>query len=98
MNLLLALNATQNPASSALISPGLQTTLVGVLLIVVALLVLWRFRQVIVNSVLGIIALFLLQVIGILIPINLVTIIISAALGLIGVGLMVLLYVLGFSF
>ncbi|MBI4406292.1 pro-sigmaK processing inhibitor BofA family protein [Candidatus Micrarchaeota archaeon] len=80
------------------LSPEANAGIIGLLLIVIAVLVLWRLRHFIINSLLGIIALFLLQFVGIDISINVVTIIVAAVLGLIGVGLLVILSVLGFSF
>ncbi len=80
------------------LSPELNSIVIGLVLVVLAIVILWKLKQFIINSVLGVIALFLLQFVGINIPINLVTIIIAAVLGLIGVGLMVLLTVLGFRF
>lgn len=77
---------------------GTKSIIVGLLLLVIAIVVLWKLRHFIVNSLLGVIALFLLQLIGISIPINIVTMIIAAVLGLVGVGLMVLLHVLGVNF
>ena len=77
---------------------GTKGIIVGLLFLVIAIVVLWKLRHFIVNSLLGVIALFLLQLIGINIPINLVTMIIAAVLGLVGVGLMVLLHVLGVNF
>ncbi len=70
---------------------------VGLLLIVLAVLVVWKLRHFVVNSLLGIVALFLLKLVGIDIPVNLTTIIISGVLGLVGVGLMVILTSLGFK-
>lgn len=80
------------------LSTDVQTIIVGLLLVLVAVLVLWKMRKFIVNSILGVIALFLLQFAGIAIPINPITIIVAGVLGLIGVGIMVLLTVLGFTF
>ncbi len=80
------------------LSPETNALAIGVILIVIAVLVLWKLRHFIINSLLGIIALFLLQFAGINIPINVVTVIVAAVLGLIGVGLLVILTVLGFSF
>lgn len=80
------------------VSTGFNNIVIGLLLIAVAVLVLWKLRNFIVNSALGVIALFLLGFIGITVPVNLVTIIIAGVLGLVGVGLMVLLVVLGFRF
>ncbi len=80
------------------LTPAVNSAVVGLVLVLLAVVILWKLKQFIVNSALGIIALFLLQFIGITIPINAVTIIVSAVLGLVGVGLMVLLTALGFRF
>ncbi|MDP3742183.1 MAG: pro-sigmaK processing inhibitor BofA family protein [Candidatus Micrarchaeota archaeon] len=80
------------------LTPAVNGIVVGLLLVLLAIVILWKLKQFIINSALGLMALFLLQFVGITIPVNLVTIIVSAVLGLIGVGLMVLLTVLGFKF
>ncbi len=91
------LEVIENAANFEL-DAGVKSVVVGLLLVLVAVLVLWKLRHFIANSLLGLIALFLLQFIGINIPINLVTIIVAGVLGLVGVGLMVLLNVIGFTF
>ena len=80
------------------LSPEINGVVIGLLLIVIAIAVLWKLRHFVVNSLLGLVALFLLQLVGVSVPVNLVTIIVAGVLGLIGVGLMVLLTVLGFKF
>lgn len=96
------INAINETASGSIanivLPPEVNGVIVGLLLLVIAILVLWKLRQLIINSVLGIIALFLLGFLGIQIPINAITLIVAAALGLVGVGLMVLLKVMGFAF
>ncbi|MFH0713613.1 MAG: pro-sigmaK processing inhibitor BofA family protein [Candidatus Micrarchaeota archaeon] len=92
-------NNTEKTSSGVFgLSTDVQAIIVGLLLVLVAILVLWKMRKFIVNSILGVIALFLLQFAGITIPINIITIIVAGVLGLIGVGIMVLLIVLGFTF
>lgn len=68
-------------------------------LIVLAVLVIVFLKKILVNTALGLIALFLInyfgKAYGIKIGVNLVTVLVSAILGLAGVGALVILRLLG---
>ncbi len=91
-------NATGTEIAGVSLTPEINSILIGLILIAIAIVILWKLRHFIINSILGLIALFLLQFFGIQIPINIITLLIAGVLGLIGVGLMILLTVLGFTF
>ena len=98
---IMTINETTQVTQSTInfrLTPEINSIVIGLFLVIIAIVVLWKLKQFIINSALGVIALFLLQFVGISIPINPITVIISAVLGLAGVGLMVLLAVLGFTF
>ncbi len=93
------LEVVQDNLFGIVLSSEAKATIVGLLLIAIALLVLWKLRHFIVNSALGLVALlFLKWITGIDVSINILTVIVAGVLGLAGVGLMVLLTVLGFTF
>ncbi len=88
--------AADPTANSGVAVPVVSTTvpsMVGIGLIVIAIVLLYLFRNVIVNTVLGFIALALLSLVGITVPLNILTVIVIAVLGLAGVGILVLLSV-----
>jgi inhibitor of the pro-sigma K processing machinery len=71
----------------------------AILLIALAVLVIKFVKKILVNTALGLIALFVINFFGaaygVKIPINLVTVIASALLGLAGVGALIILALLG---
>jgi pro-sigmaK processing inhibitor BofA len=71
----------------------------AILLIVLAVVVIHFIKKILVNTVLGLAALFIINFFGspygIKIPINLVTVVVSALLGLAGVGALIILTLLG---
>jgi inhibitor of the pro-sigma K processing machinery len=71
----------------------------AILLIVLAVVVLKFVKKILVNTVLGLIALFVINWLGspygVKIPINVVTVVVSALLGLAGVGALIILALLG---
>jgi pro-sigmaK processing inhibitor BofA len=79
------------------------SAILGILLIVGAVLILRFLKNVLVNAVLGVIALIAINLgsqaanLGLTIPLTAVTVVISAVLGLAGVGILILLKVLGVS-
>ncbi len=95
---LTALLAAANSTSSVSVGLGGSAwliALVAVGLVVAAILILWFLRKFIVNSILGLIALVVLNVLGFQIPINLVSIVVCGLLGLFGVGVLLLLSLFG---
>ncbi len=89
-------NSTTQKVVSSSISSDFRTAIVGIVLLVLAVLVILKLKDFVINSFLGLIALFLLNLIGIAVPINLVSIVISGLLGLAGVGILVVLFFFGF--
>jgi len=79
------------------------SAILGILLIVGAVLILRFLKNVLVNAVLGVIALIVINLgsqaanLGLTIPLTAVTVVVSAVLGLAGVGILILLKVLGVS-
>jgi len=73
--------------------------LIAILLILVTILVLHFLKNIVMNAVLGVIALFLVNFVGsyfgISIPLNLVTLVICALFGPAGVGVLLLLVAFG---
>ncbi len=68
--------------------------MIGVMIVIVAAILLFVFRKPIINTILGLLAFALLNLIGIHVPVNLVTILITAIFGLVGIGVLVILTVL----
>ncbi len=89
-------NSTAQKVVSSSISSDFRTAIVGIVLLVLAVLVILKLKDFVINSFLGLIALFLLNLIGVAVPINLVSIAISGILGLAGVGILVVLFFFGF--
>lgn len=75
---------------TVLVDSGIPTA-VGVALVVIAIVLLYLFRNVIVNTILGFLALALLSLVGIHVPINILTMLVIAVFGLFGLGVLVLL-------
>ncbi|MEW5955268.1 MAG: hypothetical protein AB1626_01880 [Candidatus Micrarchaeota archaeon] len=76
---------------------GWESLLIAVILIVIAVLVFWRLKNFIINSVLGIVALFVLKLLGLQVAISIVNIVLVGLLGLLGLALIILLGLLGVS-
>lgn len=89
-------NSSAVNAVSSSVPADFKTAIVGILLIVLAVLVILKVKDFVINSFLGLIALFLLNFLGIGVPINLLSIVISGLLGLAGVAILVILYLFGF--
>ncbi len=73
----------------------------GIVLIVLAFVVIKFLKKILINTVLGVLALIIINYfgapLGVKIGINFVTVIVSALLGLAGVGLLILLSLFGIS-
>lgn len=73
----------------------------AIILIILAIVIIKLIKKLLVNSVLGVIALLAINyfgaTLGIKIPLTLVTFIICAVLGLAGVGLLIISQLLGFK-
>ena len=92
------LAATATPAATVMqFSPANLVIIAGVL-IFAALIVLVLLKRFIVNSILGIVAIFILNAAGIGIPLNFATIFVAAVLGLVGIALLVILKLAGINF
>ena len=74
-----------------------ESLLIAVILIVIAVLVVWKLKNFIVNSILGVIALFILKLLGLQVALSLINIILVGLLGLLGLGLIIILGLLGVS-
>ncbi len=76
-----------------------QAIAVAVVFIIASIVLLLLFKKILVNTVLGLLALFLINYLGkeygIHIAINLFTLPITAILGIAGVGLLIILEVMG---
>lgn len=84
-------NATATSGAKVVVVDAGVPTAIGIALVIFALIILYLFRNVIVNTILGFIALAILSLIGITIPINLISILVIAIFGLAGLGVLVLL-------
>ncbi|NYZ78460.1 pro-sigmaK processing inhibitor BofA family protein [Candidatus Micrarchaeota archaeon] len=73
----------------------------GIVLIVLAFVVIRFFKKLLINTVLGVLALIIINYfgtpLGVKIGLNFITVIVSALLGLAGVGLLILLSLFGIS-
>ena len=76
---------------------GWESILIAVILIVTAGLLVWKLKNFIVNSILGVVALLVLKLLGLQVALSLINIILVGLLGLLGLGLIIILGLLGFS-
>ncbi|MBU1197480.1 pro-sigmaK processing inhibitor BofA family protein [Candidatus Micrarchaeota archaeon] len=77
---------------------GADLIIIAGVVIILALIVLFIFRRFLINSVIGIIALIVLNYAGVEIPLNVATIVVTAILGLVGVALLIILKLSGIAF
>jgi pro-sigmaK processing inhibitor BofA len=89
--------ALELPAIGVLVLLGIGIVIIGVFLVGI-------LKKILVNSVVGLIALYVINFLGgalkmdaLNIPINLVSVLITALLGLAGVGLLIILKLLGIT-
>jgi len=68
--------------------------LLGVVLIGITILIMYFFKHFIVNSIIGVVGLFILSAIGIKLPF-IITLIVTAIFGLAGLGVMLILTFFG---
>ncbi len=94
--------ANATPVAQAVTVFPLEALLFGLVLIVLAVLVLKFLKNFLINSVLGVAALLVIQILAdaanypaIKVPITAVTVILSGIFGLAGVGLLIILKLLG---
>ncbi len=92
------LAAAATPAATVMKFSSTDLTVIAGILIFVALVVLVLLKRFIVNSVLGVVAIFILNAAGIGIPLNIATIFVAAVLGLVGIALLVILKLAGINF
>ncbi len=94
-----------NPTATAAQAAAfpLEALVFGIVLILLAVVIWYFFKNILANTVAGVVALLIINILAdvanypsIKISITLVTVIISAILGLAGVGLLILLKLLGF--
>lgn len=92
------LQATATPAATLIKFSSTDLIILAGILIFVALVVLVLLKRFIVNSILGIIAIIILNAVGVGIPLNVATIFVAAILGLVGIALLVILKLAGINF
>ncbi|MFH1107311.1 MAG: pro-sigmaK processing inhibitor BofA family protein [Candidatus Micrarchaeota archaeon] len=93
----MTLAAAATPAATVISFSQSDLIILAGILIFVALIVLVLLKRFIVNSILGVIALIILNSVGVSIPINFVTMLVAAVLGLVGIALLVILKLAGIS-
>ena len=92
---ILGLQMNNNPISSNIFS-NIGVGLLGIGFIIISLIIVfYLLKRIIVNSILGIVALFVLKILGFTIPINIITILITVLFGLGGVGVLLILRLFG---
>jgi hypothetical protein len=92
---ILDLNTTISLAEAVKGIGGEGLLVLAVVLIAVTVVLLLLLKKFVVNAVLGVVALFVLNLVGIKISLSLVNIVLCAILGPLGIGLLVLLSFLG---
>lgn len=91
----LAVQGSTNTVGLVFSGATLLVAILGVLAILIAIALLLYLRKFIVNSILGLIALVLLNLLGFKVGINLASVLLSGLFGLLGVGILLLLSLVG---
>ncbi|MGB9577168.1 MAG: hypothetical protein ACP5IG_03725 [Candidatus Micrarchaeia archaeon] len=77
---------------------AIESIIIAVVLVVLALALLWKLKSFIVNAVLGVAALFVLSALGVPVNVSIANVVVCAVLGLLGLGLIIILGLLGVRF
>jgi len=76
---------------------GWESIAIAIVLVALAALVIIRLKNFIINSILGVAALFVLKLMGFKIALTLLNIVLVGLLGLVGLALLIILGLLGVS-